>query len=457
MLYAVVDIETTGGFAANHGITEIAIKIFDGLKVIESYETLINPNQYIPTHIEALTGINNEMVANAPDFRAVAETIYNFLYNKVFVAHNVNFDFSFVNHHLATCGYNLNVKKLCTVRLSRKIFPGLTSYSLGKLCQSLSIPLNNRHRAGGDADATTILLGMLIEKDTDAIYNTLKKTAKVQTLPPNLCRLTIDNIPNQIGVYYFKDEKGKIIYVGKAKQLKKRICSHFSGNNITKQRQNFLKCIFSIDYQLCGTELMALILEESEIKKYWPENNKARKRIEQKYCLYQFEDQNGYVRLLIDKFRKNIPSVYSFNNMLDGYQLLREIVKEHHLCEKLCFIQKGILGCTNHTIGECKGACVGLESKVVYNFRVKRALNELQNLLPSFAIIDEGRTEDEKSCLYVEEGKLYGMGYISHYSDVSDIETLKSAIKKYSSNDYIMSMIYKYSSQFPQKMISIKS
>ena len=457
MLYAVVDIETTGGFAASHGITEIAIKIYDGLKIIESYETLINPYQYIPAHIEALTGIDNEMVANAPDFRTVSETIYNLLDGKVFVAHNVNFDFSFVNHHLVTCGYNLNVKKLCTVRLSRKLFPGLTSYSLGKLCKSLSIPLNNRHRASGDADATTILLGMLIEKDTDAILDTLKKTAKVQTLPPNLSRAAIDIIPDQPGVYYFKDEKGKVIYVGKAKQLKKRICSHFSGNNITKQRQIFLKCIYSIDYQLCGTELMALILEESEIKKYWPENNKARKRVEQKYSLYQFEDQNGYVRLLIDKFSKNNPSIYSFNNMLDGYQLLREIVKEHQLCEKLCFIQKGRLGCTNHAIGECKGACIGLESKVIYNFRVKRALNDLQNLLPSFAIVDEGRTEDEKSCLYVECGKLYGMGYISYHSDVNDVETLKSAIIPFSSNDYIMSMIYKYSNQFPQKMISLKS
>ena len=452
MLYAVVDIETTGGFAAANGITEIAIKIHDGEKVIESYETLINPNQHIPNYIQSLTGIDNEMVENAPEFRDVADEIHKLLKDKVFVAHNVNFDYSFVHHHLATCGFNLNVKKLCTVRLSRKIFIGLPSYSLGKLCNSLGIKLNNRHRAGGDADATSILLGMLIDKDeSNIIQNTLKTSSKEQTLPPNLKRTEVDKLPNQPGVYYFKDEKGKVIYVGKAKFLKKRVCSHFTGNSIAKQRQNFLKDIYSIDFQICGTELMALILEESEIKKYWPENNKALKRREQKYSLYHFEDQNGYIRLVIDKYRNNNSGFYSFNNLLDGYQLLRELIKEHQLCEKLCFIQKVPTACTNHMNGDCQGACIGLETTAIYNFKVKRAITELSSLLPSFAIIDEGRTEDEKSFLWVENGKFYGMGYVSHYSDITDIETLKSAIVQFPSNDYIMNMILNYSNDFPQK------
>lgn len=458
MLYAVVDIETTGGFAASHGITEIAIKIHNGKKVIESYETLINPNQDIPIYIQTLTGINNEMVENAPDFRAVAAKIYELLKDKVFVAHNVNFDYSFIHHHLASCGYNLNIKKLCTVRLSRKIFTGLASYSLGKLCNSLQIPLNNRHRAGGDADATAILLGMLIKKDeTNIINETLKISSKEQTLPPNLKRTEVDKLPNQPGVYYFKDEKGKVIYIGKAKFLKKRVCSHFTGNSIAKQRQNFLKSIYNIDFEICGTELMALILEAAEIKKYWPENNKALKRFEQKYSLYQFEDQNGYIRLVIDKYRNNNSALYSFNNLLDGYQLLREMVKEHQLCEKLCFIQKVPSACTNHISGNCQGACIGIETKAIYNFRVKRAITELSNLLPCFAIIDEGRTEDEKSCLWVENGEFYGMGYISYYTDINDTETLKSAIKQFPSNDYIMNMILNYSNSFPQKKIAIKS
>ncbi len=454
-MYAVVDIETTGGYAAAHGITEIAIHIHNGYEVIETFETLINPNQHIPFHIETLTGIKNEMVANAPNFSEVAERIYQLLHDKVFVAHNVNFDYSFVRHHLEAAGYQLISKKLCTVRLSRKLFPGFPSYSLGKLCNSLNVPLNNRHRAGGDTTATAILLGMLLEKDTDGlIATTLKKSSKEQTLPPNLNRSEIDKLPNTPGVYYFKNEKGKVVYVGKAKQLKKRVCTHFSGHSISLQRQSFLKDIHSIDFQTCGTELIAFILEAAEIKKLWPENNRAMKRFEQKYSLYQFEDQKGYIRLGIDKFRKNTDVLYSFNNLLEGHQLLRDLAKEHRLCEKLCFIQAKKQSCSLHATGECLGACVGEESVALYNFRVKRAIKELHNLLPSFALIDEGRAEDEKSCLWVEKGKFYGMGYISGYVDLEDVENLKSVITPYPSNDYIMNLILSHGNEFPNKMIA---
>jgi len=458
MLYAVVDIETTGGFAANHGITEIAILIHDGVQVLNRYQTLINPHQAIPIYIQALTGIDNEMVAAAPDFKDVAAEIYDLLHDKIFVAHNVNFDYSFVKHHLYACGFELNSKKLCTVRLSRKIFPGFSSYSLGKLCSSLAIPLTNRHRAEGDATATALLLSLLLEKDIDQLISaTLKRSSKEQALPPNLQRAELDKLPNTPGVYYFKDQKGKVIYVGKAKQLKKRVCTHFTGHSISLQRQNFLRSIYHIDYQSCGTELMALILEAAEIKKYWPENNRAMKRFEQKYSLYHFEDQNGYIRLGIDKYRKNGTVLHSFNHLLDGHQLLKTLATEHQLCEKLCFIQKQKTACTGHAIGTCQGACIGKESTAVYNFRVKRAIQHLQDLLPSFALIDKGRDEEEKSCLWIEKGKFYGMGYIAEHTDITDLESIKSVITPYPSNDYIMNMILSHSNEFPHKMLSLSA
>jgi DNA polymerase-3 subunit epsilon len=460
MLYAVVDIETTGGYAAAHGITEVAIHIHDGFNVIERFETLINPQQDIPFHIQSLTGITNDMVADAPDFSAVADKIFQLLHDKVFVAHNVNFDYSFIRHHLEACGHTLNLKKLCTVRLSRKLFPGFSSYSLGKLCTSLSVPINNRHRAGGDAAATALILGMLIEKDTEGIIEgTFKKSSKEHVLPPNLQLQEIEKLPNSPGVYYFKNEKGKVIYVGKAKQIKKRVCTHFSGHNISLQRQNFLKDIHSIDFELCGTELMAFILEASEIKKLWPENNRAMKRFEQKYALYQFEDQKGYIRLGIDKYRKNGAALYSFNHLLEGHQLLRSIVADHQLCEKLCFIQSTPAQCTAHATAECLGACIGEEDTESYNSRVQKAIDQLENLLPSFALIDNGRAEDEKSCLWVEKGKFYGMGYIptigTDYCDINDLEAVKSAIIPYPSNDYIMNMILTHRNHFPNKTVDL--
>jgi len=456
MLYAVVDIETTGGFASGNGITEIAIIIHDGLSVIDRYETLINPMQDIPAHIEALTGISNEMVESAPEFSQVAEKIYNLLSDKIFVAHNVNFDFSFIRHQLSLAGYQLQCGKLCTVRMSRKIIPGHRSYSLGKLCNDLKISLNNRHRAGGDADATAILLAHLLACDCDGHINTaLNKFSKDHILPPNLQKSDVEKLPGSTGVYYFKDQKGKVIYVGKAKNLKKRVCSHFTGNNTSRQRQNFLKEIHNIDFEECGTELMAFILEASEIKKLWPPFNRALKSFTQKYGLYTFEDQKGYMRLGIDKYKKHSIALYSFDTILEGHNLLRLLISEHLLCEKLCFVQTNRSACTGHDEGKCAGACLNKESAASYNVRVKFALNQLKSMLPSYAVIDTGRTDDEQSCLLVEKGIFYGMGYISNYSDVTRTDILKSALQPYQSNDYILHMISSYVERFPHKRISI--
>src|SRR5690606_15169721 len=209
--YAIVDIETTGGYAAGSGITEVAILIHDGQNVVERFETLINPQCAIPLSIQALTGINNELVANAPAFNEVARRIFDLLNGRIFVAHHVNFDYSFIKHHLQTAGYTYAAPKLCTVRMSRKIRPGLASYSLGRLCDALEIPITHRHRAGGDAAATAILFTKLLEWDTaGTIREMLKKTSGHQQLPPNLPKEQVDRLPRSTGVYYFRDKTGKV-------------------------------------------------------------------------------------------------------------------------------------------------------------------------------------------------------------------------------------------------------
>lgn len=456
MLYAVVDIETTGSFAAGNKITEISILVHDGVSIIDKFETLVNPEQEIPSYIEALTGISNDMVLNAPSFAEVAGDVYKILNDKVFVAHNVNFDFSFIRHELEQQGYVLQCKKLCTVRLARKIFPGHPSYSLGKLCNSLGIKIANRHRAGGDAAATAILLKMLLDADSeDFIKTALKKGTTEEKLPPNLAKADIEKLPSHPGVYYFKDQKGKVIYIGKAKSIKKRVLSHFTGNNTGKQRQNFLKDIFSIDFEQCGTELMAFILEAIEIKRLWPENNRALKKHQQKYALYAFENQRGYLRLAVDKCNSHSLPLYSFDTLLEGHNLLKMLIKEHLLCEKLCFIQKNRTSCTGHEAGCCAGACLGKESAASYNVRVKYAMQHLKSMLPSFALVDKGRTDEEQSCLLIEQGQFYGMGYISHYTDVNSADNLKSALTPYPSNDYILHLILSHTSRFPHKKIAI--
>ncbi|NVM62858.1 DNA polymerase-3 subunit epsilon [Mucilaginibacter sp. SG538B] len=451
-MYAIVDIETTGGHASANGITEIAVCIHDGKKVVKRFETLVNPQREIPIYISALTGITNEMVKDAPPFEDVAADIYHLIHGKIFVAHNVNFDFSFVRYHLAAAGYDLQTNKLCTVRLGRKILPGLPSYSLGRLCKHLGIDNQNRHRAMGDAEATAELFTLLLNSDTDNhIKQSLKQGSKDQVLPPNLSKKDIDQLPYTPGVYYFHDQKGKVIYVGKAKNVKKRVSSHFTGNNPGFQRQEFLRNIYQISYQVCGTELIAFVLEAIEIKRLWPKYNRSLKRFENAFCLYAFEDQRGYIRLAVDKYRKYSDPIYTCNSLLDGYNLLNKLIEAFDLCPKLCFIQKNNEPCVSAAGSTC--ACEGVEPPDSYNEKVNNAIDQLKQALPTYAIRDEGRTGDEHSCILVEKGQFYGMGYISHYFDANNIQQLKSYLTPYPGNDYIKNIVATYASKYPDRMV----
>jgi len=450
-MYAIVDIETTGSHASANGITEVAICIHDGVQVTHRYETLVNPHRDIPVYIRALTGISNEMVQDAPPFSQVAAEIYNLLHDKIFVAHNVNFDYSFLRYHLAASGFELNCNKLCTVRLGRKIIPGLPSYSLGKLCHSLNIKNESRHRAGGDASATAELFGLLLRSDTNKhILAALKHNSKEQNLPPNLPKTAIEALPLMPGVYYFHDQKGKVIYVGKAVNIKKRVCSHFSGNNPNLQRQEFLRNIHQVTYQECGTELMAFALEAVEIKRLWPRYNRSLKRFEHTYGLYAYEDQRGYMRLAIDKHRKYSNSVHHCHSLLDAHNLLSQLVDEHSLCPKLCFIQKNAEPCITSLTQSC--ACTG-EDADSYNKKVMGALDSLKQQLPTFALRDKGRNCDEQSCLLIENGRFYGMGYISNAFEVDNFEALKTHLTPYTDNGYIRNMVISHAERHPMKRV----
>jgi DNA polymerase-3 subunit epsilon len=451
-MYAIVDIETTGGYAAAHGITEISIHIFDGNKVVEKFETLINPCQSIPYYIQAMTGITDEMVSRAPKFEEVAETIHHFLHEKIFVAHNVNFDYSFVKTHLGAAGYDINLKKLCTVRLSRKIFPGFPSYSLGNLCNSLDIQIEDRHRAGGDAAATVKVFHKLLQNDSKQhIAKSLQRTSKEQVLPPNVPKEHFDQLPYTPGVYYFHNEKGKVVYVGKAKNIRYRVNSHFSNNSDSRQKQNFLRHIHAISFQTCATELMASILESSEIKRLWPIFNYSQKRWEDVYGIYTYEDQNGYLRLAIEKNKKQLVPVHTFHYLVDGHSLLRKLISEFQLCPKFCFMQTSNDPCEN-----CHGACEQREKPVDYNKRVEEAMNSLGSQ-PSYAIVDRGLQANEQSCILVLDGKLYGMGYIPADVQITGTEALKDHLHPYKENSFIRNMVSGYAARFPSKVMMLEN
>jgi DNA polymerase III subunit epsilon len=452
VLYAIVDIETTGGYAAGNGIIEISIQVFDGEKVVERFETLVNPNKHIPRYIQAFTGISNDMVQDAPQFEEVAREVFYLLHDKVFVAHNVNFDYSFVKNHLQEYGYTLNNKKLCTVRLSRQIFPGLPSYSLGNLCHSLGIALEDRHRAGGDAAATVTLFGLLLQNDTkEIISNSLKKNSKEQTLPPHVPKADFTNLPSTPGVYYFHDNKGKVVYVGKAKNIKTRVNSHFSNNSDSRQKQNFLRHVCSISFQSTATELMAAILESTEIKRLWPQFNSSQKKPEDVYGIFVYEDQAGYMRLVIAKKRKNSNPVYTFHYKVDGHGVIRKLMQEYTLCPKLCFMQTDNDDCVGIKEGHCNGACQKKETPGSYNERVLAAIASLTKR-PSYVVLDKGLSEEELSCIMVVKGSFFGMGYLPKNVDNLTLESISEYIIPYKENSYIRTLLNTYITNFPNQI-----
>jgi DNA polymerase III subunit epsilon len=449
MLYAITDIETTGSFAASHGITEIAIVIHDGTKVIDFFESLVNPHVPIPYFIQKLTGIDNAMVASAPDFSEIAPKIFKLLHNKVFVAHNVNFDYSFVKHHMDNAGYPIDLKKLCTVRMARRVLPGMPSYSLGKLTHFLGITHSHAHRAGGDALATADLFALIVAKDSSGVIaSMLKGKNKESYLPPQVPVDEIDRLPDGQGVYYFHNNAGKIIYVGKAKNICKRVKSHFSNNNTNKQRQDFLRETSHISYKRCGTELMASILESVEIAKLWPQYNKSQKGYQPQFALLTYEDRTGYMRFAIEKNRTGFSPVYTFATITEGQQKIKELVGEFGLCSRLCntpllFDQAGATcSCTEHPVPS------------VYNSLVQKAITQLKKKLPTFAIIDNGIEENEVSCILVIEGKLFGMGYMDERKlQHKNIETLKKNVEPLPDNDFIRNLVFRHATEFPYKCV----
>jgi DNA polymerase-3 subunit epsilon len=444
-MYAIVDIETTGGYAENHRITEVAIYLHDGLQVTDSFHTLINPGRNIPYYITGLTGITTEMVLDSPQFEEIAEDLLKRLEGKIFVAHNAHFDYSFLKKEFEQVGINWQSKKLCTVRLSRKIIPGLRSYSLGSLAESLGIEIINRHRAGGDAAATAKIFDQLLRRDRDGyIIKVLKRNSGETILPPNLAKEEFDRLPALPGVYYFLNANGNVIYVGKAINIKKRIAGHFTGDAREWSRSKIRNEIHHITYELTGNELIALILESQEIRRLWPKYNQAQKFRVEEWGVFDYEDRNGYLRFSVNVVARGARPLVRFSTKGEAWNFLWEKVRDYELCPKLCGLQlsKGL--CFDYQSGGCHGACMGIESVKLYNARVEQAIRAFRDEGETVAIIGKGRNIDEQSLVLVERGAYVGFGFFDREASISDFESAKNYIKPSIETRTVQNLINSY-------------
>jgi len=319
-MYAIIDIETTGGKFDSESITEIAILKYDGEKILDQFSSLVNPEKEIDSFVKKLTGINNQMLKNAPKFFNIAKRIINITDDCVLVAHNASFDYRVLKTEFRRLGYNYSKKTLCTVNLSKKLIPNKNSYSLGKLTKNLGIPLKRNHRALDDAIATFNLFKLL--QDHDLEKKILKKEIKnlrLNSVSINILKY-IDKIPSKIGIYYFYNEKKEIVFIGMSSNLKKKVLNHFIKND--KKSNDIIKKIKTISFSLTGNKIIAVLKMKNEINKISPfynkkENNfQMRKNIYNKKSNYPF---NSF--LIIDKGREidEFSFLYIKNKKFIGY------------------------------------------------------------------------------------------------------------------------------------------
>ncbi|MBS3914580.1 MAG: GIY-YIG nuclease family protein [Bacteroidetes bacterium] len=433
MLYAVVDIETTGGMPGNSRITEVCVVVTDGKNIKQRFETLLNPGVPIPSGITTLTGIDDAMVAAAPVFADIAQELHHLLHDKIFVAHNVNFDYSFIHREFEHLGLPFSVQKVCSAKAARKAFPGQRSYSLGNICAHLQIEIHNRHRAGGDADATATLLERIIAfAGEEILLEMAGRSSRQITLPPGIEWADIEKLPATPGVYYFLGNTGKPLYVGKAINLRKRVIQHFDRKRGKSALQ--LEQVKAIDFEETGSELMALLVEAEAIHRLWPAWNKAGKLPSNRYAIVHYPTAEGELRLQIARRSRGSAAGIPFSRLGDAKAALSKMISENGICASRAFSNKG---CKDPT-------CYCQESaearKGIHNARIEQALESHLKINEAFLILCRGRNEEETGVVYMRNGAVCGWGYADEIHANSDPEFLVKKIPDIASTRAIAGM-----------------
>ncbi len=425
-MYIILDIETTGGAFNEEGITEIAIYKFDGHEIVDQFISLINPEKPIQPFVVKLTGINNEMLRTAPKFYEVAKRIIEITQNTVLVAHNAQFDYRILRTEFSRLGYNFEIPNICTVELAKKLIPEQESYSLGKLVRALGIPMADRHRASGDALATVKLFKLLLAKDQEKeIVKSFIKTEVEKGLSPKLLEI-VARVPSSTGIYYIHKKDGSILYIGKSKNMKKKVNQHFAGT--TKKCKKIQTEVYDVSFEETGTELIASLKENAEIKINRPILNRANRKNIFPYSLYQEKNKDGYISILTKRtdFRKK--EIASFATEMEAQKALYKITEKYTLCQKINFLDKVKTSCFPYQMKLCNGACIFEESTELYNLRVNDFLNNNEYQNQNLIIVERGRTVDEKSALLIEKGVFKGYAFFNLNYQITNVDILKNIL-----------------------------
>ena len=425
-MYCILDIETTGGQYNEEGITEIAIYKFDGHEVVDQFISLVNPEIPIQPFVVKLTGINNAMLRSAPKFYEIAKRIIEITDGCIIVAHNASFDYRVIKTEFRRLGFDFQKQTLCTVELSKKLLPDLPSYSLGKLVRSLGIPVADRHRASGDAMATVRLFKLLLAKDIEKdIVRSFVKTEIKSGMTPKLLDI-VEALPSKTGIYYIHNEKGDLIYIGKSKNIKKRVNQHFTGTS--KKSKKIQKEVYAVTFEETGSELIALLKESEEIKINKPIYNRAQRKTIFPWALYAEKDSQDYLALKVLKADGRKKEITSFSSQLEGKNALFQITEKYQLCQKINGLYDTKKSCFQYDIKQCFGACIQKEAPDAYNFRVNEFISNHQFHNNTMVIIDKGRTLEERSAVVIENGIYKGYCFYDLNHQINTLQILKNIL-----------------------------
>lgn len=404
-MFAVIDLETTGGNHNSERIIEIGIVLHDGKQKTGEYTTLINPEKEIGGFISTFTGITNSMVRTAPRFEDVAETLLEILDGKIFVAHNAKFDYNFIKSEFRRLNIPFTQKNICTVQLSRKIFPQIKSHSLGNLCRDLGLHVDNRHRAFGDAAATALLLEKLIEADkNNLLQELLDEDGTKLYLPKNINKNAVQILPEEVGVLYFHDIDGNVLFVDKSKNLREYVYHYFSKKTADKQKQKLHEAIYDITFLLTGNELVAGLTESQETRKLQPIFNKPASNFTYKFGLFSETDMYGFQKLMVKMLDEDDNPLLKFSSKFKAEKMMHSILTSFRL----------------------EPTFKKIDTALQYNSRLHNVLSRYVYPYKNCFIIDVGRGGSERSVIQIENNEYKGHGffepaYINDPSELKDI------------------------------------
>ncbi|MBW1617195.1 exonuclease domain-containing protein [Empedobacter falsenii] len=452
-MYAILDIEATGGKVGEESIIEIAVYKYDGKEIVDQFISLVNPEKKIDQYVQRLTHISDKMVLTAPKFHEVAKRIVEITDDCILVGHNVMFDYRMLKQEFNRLGYNFQKEWIDTFEYSEKLIPGLPSYSLGKLCQSLGIVVTDRHRASGDARATVALFKMLIDKDSQKII--IKKTGLNQPKKAHSkYQKLLEGLPNSIGVFYLYNSKKQLIYISRSNNIAGSVNQIFTSK--TLKANKLKRYTRSIKYEETGSGFLSAIKENSEVLNNQPMYNT--KLVENKvypFGLYLLASKRGYSRLEIGKVRKVQP-VLKFKTKERAKEVLEKIVNDYNLCKQVNAGVKSDDSCFQYKVNKCNGACIKEESRDVYNKRIEDFILTTEYPSDTFLILDKGRKGTEKSFYLVEKGEFKGYGYYEFHHQIKSLEKIHNILIPIQETDEIKNMLkyflYKVSSN-PNQII----